>query len=288
MCPGIILQTRAPIMITNTSIQGVHGLFLAGVLLTALLYRRKPPVTTATVYAIVPWLIVGSALHVLGVMGSYPSNVNPLFAASGAYLTAFLFIGVIWVILLELSPLHRSVKEIPYYLAAMGTGAAIILLTVLLWQGTVSDSGLIWLFVILAASVTIGAVTPFLIGFWYPDLAFYSGFTGGLVVFGFTLRGLSKAIGTTTTDAIGHTQASAVVRNAAYSFPTVEYLGATPDLVWPAVFVLMHIFIAVVLVAALTPFVQTDSTKGNLLLGFVAAIGLIPGSVNLLLMVIGA
>lgn len=274
-------------MITNTPLHGVHGLLLAGVLLTALLYRRKPPITTATVYAIVPWLVVGSTLHILGILGSYPPDINPIFAAFGAYLTAFLFIGVIWVMLLELSPLHRSVKEIPYYLGAMGTGAAIVLVSVVLWQGAVTDSGLFWLFIILGTAVTIGAITPFLIGFWYPDIAFYSGFTGGLVVFSFTLRGLTKAIGTKTVDAIGHTQPSIMVHNAVYSFPTQEYLGAGPDLVWPAVFVLLHIFIAVVLVAAITPFVQTDSTKGNLLLGLVAAVGLIPGLVNLFLVVIG-
>lgn len=274
-------------MASTTTVLGVQGLFLAGVVLTMLLYRRKPPVTTATVFALVPWILVGSVLHVLATMGTYPAGLNTLFAASGAYLTAFLFIGIIWVVLLELSTYEHTVKQIPYYLGAMGVGTALVLFSVFIWQGTVSNNGFIWLFVMIVTALTIGAFTPFIVGFWYPDIAFYSGFTGGLVVFGFTLRGLTKAIGTTAVDAIGHTQATVVVRNNVYRWPTHEYLGAGPSFVWPAVFVLIHVVIAIGLVAAFTPYVRTAPTKGNLLMGVAAAAGLIPGSVNLLLLVIG-
>lgn len=275
-------------MVTNTFSPGLGSLALGGVVLTVLLYRQRPPVTTATVFALVPWLLVGSALYVLRALGTFPQEISALFVVSGAYLTAFLFSGLVWSLLLELSAFNRSVEEIPYYLGAMGAGVVVVLLSVIVWQGTVTRSGAVWLFVILATSVTIAAVTPFLVGLWYPDVAFYTSLTGGLLVFGYTLRGLTRAVGATTIESIGHTRMSRAVQETVFSYPTADYLGFGPELVWPAAFVLIHVFIAVVIVATLAPYVRTARTKGNALIGIAAAAGLIPGTVNLLLITVGA
>ncbi|MEF8855299.1 MAG: hypothetical protein V5A24_07405, partial [Haloarculaceae archaeon] len=79
------------------------GLLVATAVVVALLFVVKPPVTERFVPAVVPWVFVGAALHVIYQVGAvfelqiYPPVVESLFSAPAVYLTTFVAMGIAWL-----------------------------------------------------------------------------------------------------------------------------------------------------------------------------------------------
>jgi uncharacterized membrane protein len=68
------------------------------------LYRDSPPVTERTVVALAPWMVSGSALHVLYRIGAVPAVVAPFFGSPAVYLTTFVFLGGVWTVARRRTP----------------------------------------------------------------------------------------------------------------------------------------------------------------------------------------
>jgi len=104
-----------------------------------------------------------------------------------------------------------------------------------------------------------------------------NGPTGPLVLFAHALDGVSTAVGVDILQYGERTPLPRLIIDTARSLPTAEFVGAG----W--LFVAVKIALASLIVVYLADLVRDDPTRGNLLLGLVAAVGLGPGTHNLVL-----
>lgn len=268
---------------------GPGSLVIGSVLVAALLFYRRPPVTWSVLYALVPWLFAGSALYVLLLIDAYPPETAARLSMPGAYLAPFLLAGLAWVLLLELLPEGRVQGEIDRYLGAMGIGAVAVLFpVVVLAGGTVEFSRLVWLFTVPIVAGVVALVVVVLFGLWHPDAAAYAGFSGGLLVFGHMLDGLATVVGIMQFGTVDHTALSGFIQRTVETAPTVAQFGLDQQVVWPSLFVWTRLLLAIAIVGILAPYVRSRPTSGNVVVGLTAAAGLAPGMVVLLLIATGS
>jgi len=240
----------------------VAGLVAVGTLLR----RRRPPVTDATIRAFVPWMILGSALHVLYVRGELPAAVRPLAGTPAVYLTVAVVAGTTWL------GAAATDGETPTRLRRVGV--LFVLGAVL---AVVADADTLRLGTalgILVGSAVATAGTWFLLRRLYPAVS-ATGRLGTLAVGAHALDGVSTAVGIDLLGFSERTPLSRLVIEFGASLPTPMGGG------W--LFVLVKLVVAAVVVAALTETAREAPTQGRLLLGFVAAVGLGPGVHNVLL-----
>ncbi|MUW15566.1 hypothetical protein GJ633_13720, partial [Halorubrum sp. CBA1125] len=60
--------------------------------------RRRPGIDAASVLALAPWMVLGSAAHVLYVVGALPRAVAPLAGSPTVYLTVAVLAGATWLL----------------------------------------------------------------------------------------------------------------------------------------------------------------------------------------------
>ncbi len=238
------------------------------------LYSRSPRVTERRVLALAPWMAVGSALHVLYVIGALPAAVHPFAGTPSVYVSVAVVAGGLWLV--------ADAADLPVAatLAAAGT---LCLLPAVGWafaagaaRGSLSPAvpiiGLVAAAVVAAAAwAALRRVSP---------EAAATGGAGALAVFGHALDGVSTAVGV---DLLGFGERSPLSRlilDAGAALPTAEYVGAG----W--LFVLVKLVVACFVVTVLADYVREEPDEGYLLLGLVAAVGLGPGVHNLLLFTI--
>ncbi|MFB6157863.1 MAG: DUF63 family protein, partial [Haloferacaceae archaeon] len=140
-------------------------------------------------------------------------------------------------------------------------------------RGTVSA---LWPAVGLVVAVGVAAAAWAALRRLRPDVAL-TGRVGPLAVFAHALDGVSTAIGV---DVLGYgerTPLSRLVIEAGRALPTADLLGSG----W--LFVAVKVLVAAAVVAAMTDLVREEPTEGNLLLALVVAVGLGPGTHNLVL-----
>jgi uncharacterized membrane protein len=254
------------------------ALLVGGTAVAGGLYTRRPPVTQSVVIALAPWMTAGAAAHALFQLRAAPEVAGPLLAAPAVYLTTFVLAGAIWLALLEASP-----GDVPRLLGATGAivtgiGAALVL-GVGLERGTLAP-----VLPTLAVVISVALTAALLAGLrrFRPETANRAGRVGALVVFAHTLDGISTAIGV---DFLGAGERSPIPRaimEFAGTLPTAELLGQG----W--LFVVVKLAIAVVVVDLFTDFLEEEPLQGNLALALVAAVGLGPGTQNVLLFAAGA
>ena len=246
----------------------VAGLVVVG----GLLRRRRPPVTDATVLAFAPWMVLGSALHVLYVLDALPPVVRPLAGTPAVYLTVAVVAGATW-----LGTATRASGETPTLLAGVGILALVLPVGAVVGVGTGRGSLRVLPSVgILVGSAVAAAATWALLRRVRPDVT-VTGWLGVLAVAGHALDGVSTAVGIDLLGFGERTPLSALVIEFAASLPTASLIGSG----W--LFVLVKLVVAGVVVAALSETTREAPTQGRLLLGFVAAVGLGPGAHNVLL-----
>ena len=238
----------------------------------ALFVRRRPPVTDGVVLALAPWMVLGSALHVLYVVDALPPAVRPLAGTPAVYLTVAVVAGATW-----LGSATLASGETPRLLGGVGLVALVPGVAAVVGVGTGRRSLRLYpSLAILVLSAVAAAATWALLRRRYPDVAL-TGRAGVLAVGGHALDGVSTAIGIVLLGFGERTPLSALIIEFAASLPTAPLIGSG----W--LFVLVKLVVAAVVVAALTDMVREDPTQGRLLLGFVAAVGLGPGAHNVLL-----
>jgi len=238
----------------------------------ALLVRRRPPVTEATVLALAPWMVLGSTLHVLYVVDVLPAVLRPLAGAPAVYLTVAVAAGATW-----LGADAAPIRETHRFLAAVGLVALVPVVAAALGAGVGRGSlRLLPSLAILVLSALTAAATWTLLRRLRPGVV-ATGRIGALAVAGHALDGVSTAVGVDLLGFGERTPLSALVLEFAASLPTAPLIGSG----W--LFVLVKLVVASVVVVALTETVREAPTEGRLLLGFVAAVGLGPGAHNVLL-----
>jgi uncharacterized membrane protein len=236
--------------------------------------QRRPPVTDRTIAGFAPWMLVGSASHVLHVVGALPPAVDPLAGTPTVYATVAVLAGACWLLADEWAADPTAAARL---LGCVGLLALVVPVALALLDGLARGSlQVLWPTVGLFASVVLSAGVWLLLRRARPVVE-VTGAAGALAVFGHVLDGVSTAVGI---DLLGFGERSPLSRyiiEFAAELPTASVLGTG----W--LFVLVKVLLAGFLIVLLSDYVEEEPTEGYLLVGFVAAVGLGPGAHNLLL-----
>ncbi|MWV64196.1 DUF63 family protein [Halorubrum sp. JWXQ-INN 858] len=238
----------------------------------ALAVRRRPPtVTRRHVLGLAPWMVLGSTLHVLYVVGALPPVLAPFAGSPTVYLTVASLAGATW---LAAESIDAARGRVPASLAGVGF-ALLVPVVAAATLGGVSRPGAFWSAVALAATLPVAALTWGALIRTIPETR-VTGSVGALAVFGHALDGVSTAVGVSQ---LGFGERTPLSR-------WILELGGVPPLPvlgegW--VFLLVKLAVASVVVWLFAEYVRESPAQGSLLLGFVAAVGLGPGAHNLLL-----
>jgi len=249
---------------------------LAGVALG--LRRRDPDFGGRHVLALVPWMCVGAAGHVLYVLGALQTALEPLFGTPSAYLTTAAVAGVVWIAALSLD----RVGDDALVLAVAGAVALLPAVAGVVGHGlsngilspTLPAAGLV---VGAALGVGVGALL-----YRVREPARIAGRAGLLAVAAHGVDGVTTAVGIDLLGFDERTPASRLVIEFAAGLPTADALGAG----W--LFVLVKLAVACLVVVALAPTVREEPRYGHALLALVTAVGLGPGVHNALLFAVEA
>lgn len=254
-------------------------------IVTLLLYTERPQVSRQAVVSLVPWMVVAAALSVLASRADYPTLVHPAVSGPGAYLTTYTIVCLVWFLILQFARGARDAGQLPVYLGSMGAGAATVVVgAVLLHAGSLDVVQIFWLAIAPVAAVAVAGVILLLLGIWYPEAAAYTGMAGGLVVFGHALAAIGTAVAVVADG--GHSALSWAVMNLVVTAGAANQLGLDVQLVWTWGFIWLKLVLAIVAIVVLTAYTRQQPNRGNLLLGLVAALGVVGGVTALLSMVV--
>lgn len=253
---------------------------------TLILYAEHPRVSRQVVVSMVPWMVVGPALALLGARTGYPTAIRPAVTGVGAYVTTYLLACLTWFVLLQLARGSRPSGGLPVYLASMGAGVATVVVgTLLVRTGSLSSVNLFWLAIAPIAAAAVAGIVLLLLGLWYTEAAAYTGMVGGLVVFGHALAAIGTAVAVVAH--AGQTPLSLAVLNLLTAVGAAGMVGLPRQLLWAWGFVWIRLLLATLAIVLLTAYTRRHPNRGYLLLGFVAAVGVVGGVWSLLVMVVG-
>lgn len=247
-----------------------------------LLYGLRPTVTQGTIIAFTPWMITGSALHVLHVLGAFDPIVDPFFGTPSVYVTTFVLAGSCWAALMATSTTRWAQTRVNRRLGLIGTGVALVSIGYVLWVGAVAGTiTLLWPLVAVVLSIAVWAVAWLLLSLRYTGIVAKTRIVGALVVFSHVFDGVTTAIGV---DVLGVHERSPLPRaimDLAATLPTADIIGAG----W--LFVVVKLAISMIIVGLFAEYVEESPTEALLLLGIIVAVGLGPAVHNLLLFMVG-
>lgn len=142
------------------------------------------------------------------------------------------------------------------YLAAAGTGAAIVLLTTLLLREGLDGRGMLWLSVTPLLAALLGGIAYFTWGFVDATTLERARWVGLLIVLSFATLGTTVAVGVDIHGVGGVTLSQSLV-GASSTFPT-----ATVSVVWPLV--VLAVMLGNFVAAGVARTVDTESSGGYL------------------------
>ncbi len=284
---------RLPLLPDGTTLPPVPYLIVVlvgGVAVALAVRRRRPAVTRTHVLALVPWIALGAAFHVLYVLDALPTALSPFGSSPTVYAVVATLAGTVWVVAdaatttvgrepstadsTRLDPAH-----VPTLIAFVGTLLLGPVVAVAFTLG-VSGAGARWSLVALVATVPITVVVWLGLARASPGVATTGG-VGVLAVFGHALDGVSTAVGVTQLGFGERTPVSRLILEIG-GVPPVPPFGEG----W--VFLLVKLVVASLLVHLFVPYVREEPGEASLLLGIVAAVGLGPAVHNLILFTVAA
>lgn len=240
------------------------------------LVRRRPAVTARHVLGLTPWVLVGAALHVLYVVESLPSVVAPFAGTGAVYVTVAVIAGASWLVADAVRP-----QTVPATLAAGGLAVAVPTLGATLLVGVMENTlapG--WPAAGAVVAVLLTAAVWGLLRRRWPAVTAATGWVGVLAVFGHALDAVSTTVGIDVLGFGEQTPLSRMILDAAAALPTADAIGTG----W--LFVLVKLGVVSAVVVLFADYVDDEPSEGFPLLGVIAAVGLGPGSYNLLLFAI--
>jgi uncharacterized membrane protein len=240
--------------------------------------RVRPAVAGDHVLALVPWMVLGATLHVLYVVRAVGELVRPLLGTPAVYLSVAALAGAVWLA----AEFVAADRPVPPVLATIGAVLAVAAVgwTLLVGarQGTLRPVVPAAGFVV---AVVLGAAAWILLRRVVPEVGLTEP-VGVVALFGHALDGVSTAVGVDLLGFGERTPLSRLVIEFAASLPTADVLGAG----W--LFVVVKLVVAAAVVGLFADYVREEPAEGNLLLGFVAAVGLGPGTHNLVLFAVAS
>ncbi|MEF8852060.1 MAG: DUF63 family protein [Haloarculaceae archaeon] len=268
------------------------GLLVAAAGLAIALSRLGPTVTGSHVLALVPWMLAGGAAHAIhqydAARGSevVPAVLDPLVTAPAVYVTTFVTVAAVWVAALlsvdgraafegvtTAAAAERSVRA----LGAVGALAllALVAVAVGLALGNGAAAAAVW-----PALAVVGATVATLLAYlalraYRPAVVAHLGVV--VALFAHALDGVSTAVGVDVLGTGERTPIPRMIMEFAGTLPTAPFVGRG----W--LFVIAKLVVAGGIVVLLADYVEDDPTEGNLLLAFVAAVGMGPAANNLAL-----
>lgn len=242
-----------------------------------LLLALRPAVTDRVVLAVVPWMVAGAGGHVLYVVDALPAMLAPLFGVPAVYLTMGALAATVWL-LAEVTSSTRTYQDPAWYLSAVGTVAAVVVIGAVGWWGTETGTlEVVWPAVAVVASVALTVAVWMVVSRYLPETANLAGTTGIVVVFGHGLDGISTAIGIDILDGAERSPIADAVIVIGSRLPTAPYFGDT----W--LFVVVKFALAIAVLALFRDYLREAPSQARLLLAIIAAVGLGPGVHNVLL-----
>lgn len=243
--------------------------FVAGAIAVTF-HQRSPTITETHVLALVPWIGLGAAAHVLFVVDGLPVFLAPLGGSPTVYLTTATLTGGVWLVA---SAALANPERVPQALAAVGT-LGFVAASIAVGSQGVPGVGARW------AGLSVVIAVPFALLAWRALAAVRPAVVsirrvGQLVVFGHALDGVSTAIGVTRLGFGERSPLSQIILEL--GVPSIPVLGEA----W--LFVLVKLAVAGGVVSLFAPTVREAPREGLLLVAFVAAVGLGPAVHNLLL-----
>lgn len=268
-----------PILPSGFVVPGLPYLVVLGLgvlLTTLLLFGLEPPVGKGHVLALLPWMAVGGIAHgfyqVPDPPGLYPEWVAPLFGAPTVYLTVYVVVAVVWLLLILLGTATNSVDRVVTYLGATGVGVLIVFLGAMVWQGI--GPGLpfrpLWPTLAFVVSLVVTAVTYFLVSLRWTGEVARMGVAGAVVVFAHAFDGVITAVGYDVLGANERTPIPATIMEFAGRLPTAPYLGSG----W--LFLVVKLLLATAVVVTFAEYVEERPARGSLLLVLITAVGIGP------------
>ncbi len=246
----------------------------AGVAL-GLLWRAPPSVTPGTVLALVPWMALGGAAHVVWVLGLGPSRVRHLLATPAVYVTVAVLAGLCWGVGNHVSTDESKVDGLA------GVVGALASLAVIGWLAAVAARGPglhpLWPVAGILGTLVLTGVLWYCLRLVAPAITETTGWAGLVVLFGHTLDGVTTAIGI---DILGTGERSPLpdlIMSMAGQLPTAPYLGVG----WA--FVVVKIVLVIGILWLFLEYVREAPPRAYLLLAVMAAVGLGPGIHNAVL-----
>jgi uncharacterized membrane protein len=268
------------------------GLLVAAVGLGAALARLGPAVTGRHVLALVPWMLAGGAAHAVHqydvARGSevVPPLLDPLVTAPAVYVTTFVAVAAVWVAAIASVDGRTALEGVTTPAAdergarALGAAGALAVLGLIavaigLALGNGGAGAAVW-----PALGVVGAVAVTVLGYaalraYRPAVVAHLGVV--VALFAHALDGVSTAVGVDVLGTGERTPIPRMIMEFAGTLPTAPYLGRG----W--LFVVAKLVVAGGIVVLLADYVDEDPTEGNLLLAFVAAVGMGPAANNLVL-----
>lgn len=243
---------------------------LAGVL--GVLWRQSPQVTDGIVAGLSAWVVTGGVYHAMFQRGLLPDPVAPFFGTAAVYLTVAVFAGASWALGEVLSRQAMVTGTTGLLGGGLGLGYALA-------TGPVGAVG--WAVSAIGASVVVTALAWRILTRRRPAATGATGAVGLVVVFGHVLDGVSTAIGYDFLGAGERTPLPALILEAGSALPTAPVIGAG----W--LFILVKLGLAVGIVVLFRDLLTDAPVRGRLLLFLIAAIGLGPGSHNVVLYLLG-
>jgi Predicted membrane protein len=242
------------------------------------LASRRPAVTARHVLGLAPWIVVGSALHVLYVVESLPAVIAPLAGTGAVYVTVAAIAGGGWLLADAVRP-----RTVPALLAASGLAVAVPLVgTTIIVGFTQNTLAPVWPAAGAGMAVLLTAAGWATLRRRRPTATTATGWVGLLAVFGHTLDAVSTTVGVDVLGFGERTPLSRVILDAAAALPTADIIGTG----W--LFILVKIGVVSAVVVLFAEYVAEEPSEGYPLLGVIAAVGLGPGTYNLLLFAITA
>lgn len=256
--------TQLPPPLYGVTILGAAALVGAGL--------RRACLSAPVVAALGPWMATGAGLYVLTQVGAVPGWLAPALSSPTVYLTTFVLAGAVW--------LAADRTDTPVPAALLGSGT---LATVAVW-GIGVDHGLAagtWRpgpsVVAAALAAALAAAVWGTLRRVRPEDAGTTAEAGALVVVGHAVDAVSTAVGVDWLGFGERTPLSALILEVGATLPTAPYIGAG----W--LFVVVKLGLAAGVVVLLAEYVRERPREGMALLAVVAAVGLGPGTHNLLL-----
>ncbi len=247
-------------------------LVIGAVLVAAGLWLLDPPVSDRSVLALVPWMGVGGAFHVLYVTNIAPFPYRHVLGTPAVYLATAVLVGAIWIgVSLANRPPEPIVGVVGVIVLVIGS------ITVLASGQRMGTIELVLPIAGLLGSVLLSAVVWLVLVRAIDELSAQAQWSGMAMVFGHVLDAVSTAIGI---DVVGAGERSPVPRaimDAAGTLPVADAIGVG----WA--FVIVKIAVAAGVLWLFVPFVKDTPRQAYLLIAALAALGLGPGVHNLLL-----